>query len=81
MIIYIYHFFLTFPNILYIFAQVNKSYRAENLNKKTGSERYNSEIVHYEPAGEGARDRILKYEKRRAEILKEELYSNIHKRP
>lgn len=62
-----------------------KSYRAEkqvrDLNKKAGSERYNSEIVHYEPAGEGARDRILKYEKRRAEILKEELDPNIHKRP
>ena len=52
-----------------------------DLNKKTGSERYNSEIVHYEPAGEGAIDRILKYKKRRAEILKEELYPNIHKRP
>lgn len=51
------------------------------LNKKTGSERYKSEIVHYEPAGEGARDRILKYEKRRAEILKEEVEPNIHKRP
>lgn len=52
-----------------------------DLNKESGSERYNSEIVHYEPAGEGARDRILKYEKRRAEILKEELDPNIHKRP
>lgn len=52
-----------------------------DLNKKSGSERYNSEIVHYEPAGEGARDRILKYEKKRAEILNEELYPNIHKRP
>lgn len=52
-----------------------------DLNKKAGSERYKSEIVHHKPAGEGARDRILKYEKRRAEILKEELYSNIHKRP
>lgn len=55
--------------------------QVRDLNKKAGSERYNSEIVHYEPVGEGARDRILKYEKRRAEILKEELDPNIHKRP
>ena len=58
-----------------------KSYRAESqvrkLNKKEGYEKYKSEIVHWEPAGEGARDRILEYEKERANALRKELDKNI----
>ena len=47
-----------------------KSYRAEAQvrawNKEAGREKYKSRITHWEPAGEGARDRILKYESERA---------------
>jgi len=39
-------------------------------------------IIHTEPAGEGARDKILKYEKDRANMLRDELNkSDKHKRP
>ena len=55
----------------------DKSYRAEQQvrkwNKEAGYEKYESEITHTEPAGEGARDRILEYEKARAKVLKDEL--------
>ncbi len=64
-----------------------KSYRAEQqvrtLNKKAGIEKYKSEIYHHEPAGEGARDNILKIEKQRATELrnKGEIDTDIHKYP
>lgn len=64
-----------------------KSYRAEQQvrkwNKEEGGYIYESEITHQEPAGAGARDKILKYEKDRANTLynKEELDENKHKRP
>lgn len=62
-----------------------KSYRAEQQvrkwNKEAGYEKYESEITHTEPAGEGARDRILEYEKARAKVLKDELDNRRHKRP
>ena len=63
-----------------------KSYRAESQvrrwNKEAGEDgRYQSEITHREPAGKGARDRILEYEKRRAHELKPQLEKNKHKRP
>lgn len=45
----------------------NKSYRAESQvrkwNRQAGWERYESEITHNEPAGPGARDKILKIER------------------
>lgn len=46
-----------------------------------GYEKYESEITHTEPAGEGARDRILEYEKARAKVLEDELDNRRHKRP
>ena len=64
-----------------------KSYRAEQQvrkwNKEEGGYIYESEITHQEPAGAGARDKILKYEKDRANTLynKGELDENKHKRP
>ena len=64
-----------------------KSSRAEQQvrkwNKEAGYEKYKSEITHKEPAGEGARDRILEYEKARAKALKDlkEIDENRHKRP
>ena len=64
-----------------------KSYRAEQqvrtLNKKAGYDKYKSEIYHHEPAGEGARDNILKIEKQRATELwqKNEIDPKIHKIP
>lgn len=62
-----------------------KSYRAEQQvrkwNKEAGYEKYESEITHTEPAGEGARDRILEYEKARAKVLEDELDNRRHKRP
>ena len=53
------------------------------LNKKAGTEKYKSEIYHYEPAGEDARDNILKIEKQRADELrnKGEIDTDIHKYP
>ena len=64
-----------------------KSYRAEQQvrkwNKEEGGDFYESKITHTEPAGEGARDKILKYEKDRADMLRDrnELDENKHKRP
>lgn len=64
-----------------------KSYRAEQQvrkwNKEEGGYIYESEITHQEPAGASARDKILKYEKDRANTLynKGELDENKHKRP
>lgn len=65
-----------------------KSSRAESqvskLNKKAGENRYESQITHEEPAGPGARQNILDYEKARADILKKTGHlkdTNIHKKP
>ena len=65
-----------------------KSYRAEQQvrkwNKEEGGDFYESKITHTEPAGEGARDRILKYEKDRADYLRQQgLLKNSpkHQRP
>ena len=52
-----------------------KSYRAEQQvrkwNKQEGGDIYKSEITHKEPAGEGAREKILEYERERAKKLKD----------
>ena len=52
-----------------------KSARAESQvrkwNKKEKTNKYKSKITHKEPAGENARDKILKYEKQRAGELRE----------
>ena len=52
-----------------------KSYRAEQQvrkwNAEAGSSKYESVITHTEPEGVGARDRILDYEKRRADHLRQ----------
>lgn len=64
-----------------------KSARAESQvrkwNKEAGEGTYRSEITHQEPAGEGSRDRILEYEKKRTDELKKrrELDPNRHQRP
>ena len=62
-----------------------KSYRAEQQvrkwNKEEGRYIYESEITHQEPAGAGARDKILKYEKDRATKLREELDHDKHQKP
>jgi len=65
-----------------------KSYRAEQQvrkwNKEEGGDFYESQITHTEPAGEGARDKILKYEKDRADYLRQQgLLKNSpkHQRP
>ena len=64
-----------------------KSKRAEkqvrSLNKQAGYEKYGSEIVYFEPAGEGARWKIIEFEKVRANMLRKrgELDENIHKIP
>ena len=51
-------------------------------NKEEGEGTYRSEITHQEPAGEGARERILEYEKNRAVDLREELLTEKkHTRP
>ena len=51
-----------------------KSVRAESQvrkwNKKEKTNKYKSKITHKEPAGENARDKILQYEKHRADELK-----------
>ena len=53
-----------------------KSSRAESQvrkwNKIEGNGKYKSIITHIEPAGDGARDRILQYEKQRAFYLKKQ---------
>ena len=64
-----------------------KSVRAETQvrkwNKEAGKDIYRSEITRQEPAGEGARTRILEYEKERAKLLREgdHLTEGKHKRP
>lgn len=64
-----------------------KSYRAERQvrkwNKEEGEGKYESTITHEEPAGEGARDKILEYEKQRANELKklEQLNEGKHQIP
>lgn len=64
-----------------------KSYRAEQQvrkwNKQESGDIYKSEITHKEPAGKGARDKILKYEKERADEFREELdkHKDKHIRP
>lgn len=51
--------------------------------KEAGEDRFESEITYSVPEGEGARDRILEYEKKRAKELndKGELDKTKHKRP
>ena len=62
-----------------------KSVRAETQvkkwNKQEGDGTYKSEITHYEPEGEGARSRILDYEKERADKYRDQLDPQKHKRP
>lgn len=62
-----------------------KSSRAElqvrHWNKEENTTKYKSIITHYEPAGEGARERILNYEKQRAIQLKDQLSIHKHRRP
>ena len=57
-----------------------KSVRAETQvrkwNKEAGEEQYKSIITKEEPAGIGARDRILKYEEDRANEFRELLKKN-----
>ena len=59
-----------------------KSARAESQvrkwNKEAGKDIYKSEITHKEPAGKGARERILEYEKDRANKLRDELDPEKH---
>ena len=58
------------------------AYCANNGISKKDEETYKSEITHQEPEGEGARGRILDYEKDRANSLREELQTdNKHQRP
>ena len=51
--------------------------------KEAGEDRFESVITYSVPEGEGARDRILEYEKKRAKELndKGELDKTKHKRP
>jgi len=62
-----------------------KSARAETQvykwNKDVGKDLYESRITHEEPAGEGARAKILEYEKNRANKYRDELDPEKHKRP
>lgn len=65
-----------------------KSYRAESQvrkwNRQEGEDRYESVITHEEPSGKNARDKIYKYEKKRANTLKKQNFlddPNKHKRP
>ena len=64
-----------------------KSYRAEKQvrrwNKEVGYDKYKSEIVHWEPAGEGARNRILDFERDRSKKLRNlgEIDKKRHVRP
>jgi len=66
----------------------NKSYRAEGQvrkwNKEESGNIYESEIIHNVSAGEGARDKILEYEKQKTnELIGLDLlkHSDKHKRP
>ena len=62
-----------------------KSVRAETQvkkwNKQEGEGTYKSEITHQEPEGEGARGRILDYEKDRANKYRDQLDPNKHQKP
>ena len=62
-----------------------KSVRAETQvkkwNKQEGEGTYKSEITHYEPEGDGARARILEYEKERSDKYRDQLDPQKHKRP
>ena len=62
-----------------------KSVRAESQvrewNHQEGTGKYKSEITHHEPEGEGARSRILDYEKERADNFRNQLDPEKHKRP
>ena len=64
-----------------------KSVRAETQvrkwNREVGYEKYHSTITHKEPAGEGARQKILDYEEKRALMLRQkgQLDPQRHKRP
>ena len=62
-----------------------KSYRGESQarkwNREEGTDKYESKITHEEPEGEGARERILEYEKNHANELREQLDYDKHKRP
>jgi RHS repeat-associated protein len=62
-----------------------KSVRAETQvrkwNKEAGEDIYESKITHKEAARKGARDKILNYERKRANELREELDPDRHKRP
>ena len=50
-------------------------------NKEEGEGTYRSEITHQEPAGEGSRERILEYERKRADELRKELDPDKHQKP
>ena len=65
-----------------------KSYRAESQvrkwNRQEGEDRYESYITYEIPAGKNARDKIYKYEKKRANTLRKQKFlddQNKHKRP
>ena len=62
-----------------------KSARAESQvrkwNKEAEKDIYKSEVTHKEPEGTGSRERILEYEKERANKLRDELDPEKHKRP
>lgn len=62
--------------------EYHESKQVKKWNKEAGEDVYKSEITHQEPAGEGARERILRYEKQRADEIREELLTeDKHKRP
>ena len=60
-----------------------KSSRAEaqvrKWNKEAESDRYESDIYHYEPAGENAREKIYQVEKNHADEIRDELGFNANK--
>ena len=57
-------------------------YQVRKWNKEAGKDIYTSKITHTEPSGEGARERILEYEKNRSYKYREDLQTeNRHKRP
>ena len=58
-------------------------YQVRKWNKEAGKDIYTSKITHTEPSGEGSRERILEYEKKRADELRKrgELDPMKHIRP
>ncbi|MBE6226687.1 MAG: hypothetical protein E7121_06320 [Bacteroidales bacterium] len=62
-----------------------KSSRAEQQvrkwNREENTTKYESNITHIEPDGEGAREKIYNYEKQRAKQLKNQLDKHKHIRP